>query len=345
MSARTRAHSPFIGSPPALLRDLDLNGHKLLFADLLIRQINVNTLGVRNLADTLYKNWTINSLTLIGHCGMSDNKEVRAASGGAFNYHLSAWDIALGNWEKVATIQGHATEPYMGISRAGDIVPAVNNSYDCGKIGKVFKEIRGTDYYGTTINAGNVRPTLESLIPQSVLATAATFNERYNATTDVFEIYDGAVWRERLNSVYGGISVVGNTTQTAIAVAGTPVQYTLFDTDDGENQADADHTNDHILIQKAGTYMIIVSIHADSIAGVGAAFDFQIYKNNGATSIPHIHAHRSFAGGGGEIASIGLSGIASLSVNDTIELWVTNDTNTQNIILTDVTLSLMRIGS
>jgi len=33
-----------------------------------------------------------------------------------------------------------------------------------------------------------------------------------------------------------------------------------------------------------------------------------------------------------------------LAINDTIEAWISNETNTQNYIVEDITLSLVKIG-
>lgn len=228
----------------------------------------------------------------------------------------------------------NADDANFRIPRAGDIEAVAGAT-----IGNVnpFAVIKGLNLVGT-----NLVGTEAVLIPSSVLASAVARNIRYNVATNVFEIHDGAAWNALISATFGGISVVGNAVETAIAVAGTKVQFTLFDTDDAESNADADHTNDHIVIQKAGTYMITVSIHAESVAGGGATFAFDIYKNNGATPIANLHAHRTFAGGGGaDAASVGLSGLVSLAVNDTVELWITNDTGTENILIEDVTLSLV----
>jgi len=42
--------------------------------------------------------------------------------------------------------------------------------------------------------------------------------------------------------------------------------------------------------------------------------------------------------------SITVSGIIDLAVNDTVEFWVWNETNTQNFIIDDIAMNLLQIG-
>lgn len=146
---------------------------------------------------------------------------------------------------------------------------------------------------------------------------------------------------------YGAMFVNDNVTETAITGTGVAnkVQFTLFD-NNGVSNGDVtpDHTNDHITSGKTGDYVIKCCITADSVTGAGAEFSFDIFINNGATALSPLHAHRTFSGGGGEIGSIALCGIVNLTANDTVELWIHNETNTQNIILSDVTLSIVQVG-
>jgi hypothetical protein len=67
---------------------------------------------------------------------------------------------------------------------------------------------------------------------------------------------------------------------------------------------------------------------------------FSVYKNNGATEFENVHAHHDFTGGGGDTNSITMSGNITLAVNDTVELWVWNETSTSNVVIDDVTMHL-----
>lgn len=135
---------------------------------------------------------------------------------------------------------------------------------------------------------------------------------------------------------------------TTITISGTgvanKVQVTAFDTNGVSNQMTPDHTNDHITVDKAGTYLITASISMTSTGGTAYVMDFAVWKNNGATELTNMHAHRSLSGGGGDTGSMSLSGIATLSASDTLEMWCYNATNTNNIIIESATLSAVMIG-
>jgi hypothetical protein len=108
--------------------------------------------------------------------------------------------------------------------------------------------------------------------------------------------------------------------------------------------ATPDHTNDHITINVAGRYWIMCNISALSGAGGGFEAGFAAFINNGATELQNVHSHRDLSGGGGDTGSITISGIADLAVDDTLEIWVWNEDNTSNVIIDDVSLSVLLIG-
>jgi hypothetical protein len=122
------------------------------------------------------------------------------------------------------------------------------------------------------------------------------------------------------------------------------VQVTSFDTNGQSNNMTPDHTNDHITVDKAGMYLCTVSVSALSAAGAGYELGISLWKNNGATEFDNVHSHRDLSGGGGDTGSITLSGIVDLAVNDTMEIWVWNETNTTDVIIDDITFSLVQIG-
>jgi len=143
---------------------------------------------------------------------------------------------------------------------------------------------------------------------------------------------------------FGGISVIENAAQTAIATTGVAVQILIFNTNEPSNGATPDHTNDHITVGKDGTYLITCAITVVSIAGAGAKFHFDIQKNNGASVVGQIHTDRNMSGGGSDAGSATMTGLAVLSTGDTIEAWVTNETNTQNVIVEDINMVITMIG-
>lgn len=149
--------------------------------------------------------------------------------------------------------------------------------------------------------------------------------------------------RKLIAANYAGVSVVSNSTATVIVTAGVKVQFVEFDTNDPSDGSTPDHTNDHITISEDGDYLVVVSITLESVAGVGSVCEIEVKKNNGVSDVGALHVDRDIGGGGAESGSMGMSGIAMLAEGDTIEIWVENETNTQNYILEDVTLSVVKL--
>lgn len=145
---------------------------------------------------------------------------------------------------------------------------------------------------------------------------------------------------------YGEISTFDNASTVVISGTGVAnkVQFDGFDTNGLSYNTTPNHITDDITIDKAGVYQVNCSITAESTAGTAAKFAFQGYKNNGVTILQNLHAHRDLAGGTGDTGSVSVSGYVDFAVNDTFELWLWNDTNTQNIVVEDVTCSLHQIG-
>lgn len=141
---------------------------------------------------------------------------------------------------------------------------------------------------------------------------------------------------------YGDMNVEDNTTATTIASSGTWYQVTIFGTDVEENDANVDHTNDHITIGKAGRYF--VSFVADVHDGtVNNEYEIAVYKNNGATQLPGMRTHIFFDFATSE-PQVALQGIADLANGDTIEVWVKNNTGANNVTFEFANLSLFMLG-
>ena len=151
-------------------------------------------------------------------------------------------------------------------------------------------------------------------------------------------------WASAGDMVYGGISRVENAAETTIASAGVKVQVDIFNRNAPSNNTTPDHATDDITITVAGVYHIAISATVNSVAGASSVMELEIMKNNGASRIGDLHADRSIGGGGTERGSISLSDIVALEANDTVEVWIENETNTQNYIVEDITLSLFRLG-
>lgn len=178
-------------------------------------------------------------------------------------------------------------------------------------------------------------------LPQSTVApTAAESKVFYDEDPNALAFYDGTQWHE-LAQVHGGIEVEGNVTTTTISVASTPVQVTVFDTNSPANAATPDHTNDHVTVPVAGDYQLSASCSIDSVAGAGSLMQLSIEANNGATTL--CTHPRNLSGGGGENGSVTIVCPRTLAANDTVELWISNETNTANYVVEYCYLSLRRL--
>lgn len=164
---------------------------------------------------------------------------------------------------------------------------------------------------------------------------------------DYWRFEDDLVFNSGAGLPYGEISATDANSTVTITTAGkaNKVQIAVFDTNGASNNMTPDHTTDDITVTVAGVYLCVVSLHILSAAAGGAdSIGYSVYKNNGATELTNLHGQRQLAGGGTDEGSVCLSGIVSLSVNDTIELWMWNNDSTDDFIVDDVTLSLVMIG-
>jgi hypothetical protein len=147
--------------------------------------------------------------------------------------------------------------------------------------------------------------------------------------------------------IYGEIfanNVSGTVTITSSGKSNR-VQIDTFDSNGLSNgNITPDYTNDHITIGVDGHYMLTCSISCENTPGLAATYGFSAYKNNGSTEFTNCHAHRAMAGAGGDTGSMSMNGIIACYVNDTIEIWMWNENNTNDVIVGDITLSLVQIG-
>jgi len=142
---------------------------------------------------------------------------------------------------------------------------------------------------------------------------------------------------------YGGISVIGNVTTTTLN-SGAHVQIVNFTTNDPSNRATPDHANDHITVDRAGTYMIVASISVANGAAQGHTIHIEGAKNGGTIDLTPVHAHRTLTGGSTDIGSISVSGIVELNLNDTVELWANTNVAADRVVtFEDIALSIIEI--
>lgn len=143
---------------------------------------------------------------------------------------------------------------------------------------------------------------------------------------------------------FGEVWCSGVATEITIGTVNDHYQMPYFQTDGLSNNASPSFGNNEIMITHGGIYRISCSLAVKSVAGGAQVFHFEIKKNNGAVSYENIHAHLKMAGGGTDTGAVTLSGLASLVVDDTVELWVKNDTNNSNMIVEDCNINIVMIG-
>lgn len=146
--------------------------------------------------------------------------------------------------------------------------------------------------------------------------------------------------KDRLGIPYGEISMYSNETADSIA-SGAYVQLTRFDTEGESNLTEADATENHIKILKAGKYKITMT---SSFSGTGSVtWDGGVFKNNGTVQLTNLQINRKL-GASGDVGAVAIGGIADLSVNDTIEVWFKQSEGVnKDITVVNNTLSLVFI--
>lgn len=126
-----------------------------------------------------------------------------------------------------------------------------------------------------------------------------------------------------------------------LGLADTYNQILGFDTNGEFNGTTPDHTQDHIIILTKGIYRIFFDMMFSG--SVSSVFKAYVFKNNGTTQLVNVGIHRAI-GTGGDIGATAASGLASLDVGDTIELWVSSTGDNKSITIDDVVLSVIKIG-
>jgi hypothetical protein len=116
-------------------------------------------------------------------------------------------------------------------------------------------------------------------------------------------------------------------------------QVLVFDTNGPAINATPEFANGHIIIDLAGVYSL--TVHIGMLGGNQTVYSLAIFKNNGAVQVVPRTTRKVGAAADEGAASVG--GLAQLDVGDTIELWVQNETNTNDFIVHDVSLYIHRI--
>jgi hypothetical protein len=144
---------------------------------------------------------------------------------------------------------------------------------------------------------------------------------------------------------YGQISADTKTDAITTVSSFTWYQITTFDTNGPSNgSCTPDHTNDHITIGKDGDYEITVAITAYGPAA-NHTWYVQANLNNNATKLP-ITRIRMITNTSQDKITYSSSGFASLTANDTVEVWVYRTSAGSNIdfTVTECVLNVKQIG-
>jgi len=147
--------------------------------------------------------------------------------------------------------------------------------------------------------------------------------------------------------IFAELSVKGNTTATAISIADTYVQFIGFDTEGESNALTRSSSEDHITSPFNVQCLLTCSITAAAAEATGGdSYSFQIFKNNGSEGYDNLIARRTVSAGaaGKHVMSVSISGVIQVNEDDTIELWVKNEDDNNDILITDCTLTLTRVS-
>jgi hypothetical protein len=146
-----------------------------------------------------------------------------------------------------------------------------------------------------------------------------------------------------LTPLHGEIYVKDSITVIELSSAAFS-QITTFTNNGLSNGVTPDHTEDHLLVNKKGRYLLVVSIALQNDSTQSHTVDIDAFLNNGTEILEHVHAHRRLSGGAGDIGSISMSGIIEADVGDTVELWATSDSGTaKGVIFEDITMSMIEV--
>lgn len=149
-----------------------------------------------------------------------------------------------------------------------------------------------------------------------------------------------------ITRIYGDLYVQDNAVATAITTLGkaNKVQFEGFDTNGLNAGVTIDHTENHILILLAGTYRVAGSA---TYSGVGGAKEYGVsfWRNDGDAEFPQIHTHRTLQAGG-DTGSVSFGpGYVAFVAGETIELWVWNEDDASDPVISDAVIAIERMGA
>ncbi len=141
---------------------------------------------------------------------------------------------------------------------------------------------------------------------------------------------------------YGSLSVSDSSTATTINTVNVWEQYTDWDATGPSNNTTPSTATDDITISEAGTYIVVASI---SFSGSNSdEIEMSIEKNNGATNLDRCYFTRKL-GVGGDVGSASISCLATLAESDTVELWMRNTSDADDVTIEQGDLLVAKPGS
>jgi hypothetical protein len=145
-------------------------------------------------------------------------------------------------------------------------------------------------------------------------------------------------------AAFGEIYVFDTATAISVATAGVDYKINTWRNNGASKDCTPDATNNNITITRAGVYMCNVSAVVKSVGAPTQTIGLNVKLNSGVTTASNMHAHRLLAGGGLDTGSVSLSGLLTVVVGDTVELWIANDSTTDNLIVEDANMTVHQVG-
>ena len=136
---------------------------------------------------------------------------------------------------------------------------------------------------------------------------------------DVLNKINRSIIDKQDKSVFGEIYFHNGGVDTVSALQDTWYQILGFGFNGLSHLTTPDHTNDHIVIQEAGKYLVTFTSSSRS-ANVNK-YEGRLRTNNGANEFENVCSHRVTTTAGRVAGSIA-SGICEFAVGDTIEMWL-----------------------
>lgn len=148
-------------------------------------------------------------------------------------------------------------------------------------------------------------------------------------------------------SAYGELYINGSTGVATPGGTGVWSQVPFDNAGASSNTTLDTGTGHHIEIEIAGTYLVMTttSINADAITAQGVDLEYQVKKNEGTEDIDNLYvSDRQYVISLYNNLNTTMSGLVSLDIGDTVELWVRNTSNDLDLIVSYANLSILKIA-